>query len=247
LFGLNLSRLKSIRVNPLKRAWILSVIIVSFIALWPVEYRITRLAFIVGASFCWLGALVLCWDRKSVRVALFGLASIPLLALCLPGRPVDKSALALDYSRALRSFSGVRYVWGGEGFLGIDCSGLARKALIHAQILNGFRNLNGGPIRDAISLWWHDCSALALKDNFRNWTQPLFRSDNLRSANYEHLKPGDMAVTADGVHVLIYLGAKKWIEADPNENKVIELTSSAENIWLEVPVVFVRWVWLSSK
>src|SRR5688572_3353236 len=174
------------------------------------------------------------------------MAALPLLAFSLPGRPANSNALASDYSRALRSFRGVRYVWGGEGYLGIDCSGLARKALVYAQIFNGVRTLNGGPIRAAASLWWHDGSALALRGNYRNWTPELFRSENIRSANHSLLQIGDMAVTADGVHVLIYLGEQQWIEADPNVNEVIELTSTNDNPWLNVPIVVVPWVWLSS-
>ena len=33
--------------------------------------------------------------------------------------------------------------------------------------------------------------------------------------------PGDIAVTASGVHVLACLGASEWIEADPNLKKVL--------------------------
>ncbi len=50
-------------------------------------------------------------------------------------------------------YQGVRYVWGGEGLLGIDCSGLVRKGLVWSQLNLGIRTLNGKPIRDAIGLW----------------------------------------------------------------------------------------------
>jgi cell wall-associated NlpC family hydrolase len=132
-------------------------------------------------------------------------------------------------------------VWGGEGLLGIDCSGLARQGLIWGQLAYGVRTLNGTPIRNALWLWWNDCSALALRDGFKGATHEYFRADGIANADEGRLKPGDLAVTADGVHVLIYLGDRAWIEADPAAHKVLEIDLRTDNPWLHVPVVFVRW------
>jgi hypothetical protein len=58
---------------------------------------------------------------------------------------------------------------------------------------------------------------------------------------------GDLAVTADGIHVMAYLGSSRWVEADPFARKVIELVSSTDNPWFRTPVVFVRWKWLGAS
>jgi cell wall-associated NlpC family hydrolase len=227
-----------------KRVWIWIAILTAIVCLYPVEYQVTRLAFFAGAVGTWSGALVLWWERRTVRVVLALAGLLPALAVCLPGRAVDGDVLAADYSRGLRLFRGARYVWGGEGFLGIDCSGLVRKGLVWGQLYHGLRTLNGRPIRDAIGLWWHDSSAKALRDGYRGWTIELFRDDTVAGADVSRLKTGDLAVTADGVHVMAYLGSRTWIEADPNAHRVIEVIVPTDNQWFKTPVVFVRWKWL---
>lgn len=224
-----------------KRGWIAVAILTLVLCLWPVEYRLSRLVMVAGICGTWAGALVLWWARKGARLALIVAGILPIVALCLPGRSPDPDRFAEDYSRTLRLFRGVRYVWGGEGFLGIDCSGLARKGLVWAQLLHGFRTLNGRPIRSAVELWWYDCSARSLRDGYRRWTVQLFHHDSIATVDHARLRPGDLAVTADGVHVLAYLGNRTWIEADPGAGKVIEIVLPTDNPWFKVPVVFVRW------
>ena len=193
----------------------------------------------------WIGAVMLWWRARTVRVVLLLMGGLPVVAVCLPARSVDPDRLASDYCKGLRIFRGVRYVWGGEGLLGIDCSGLVRKGLIWGQIYHGLRTVNGSPIRDAITLWWHDCSAMALRDGYRGWTMELFRHDTVAGADVTELKTGDLAVTTDGGHVMAYLGSQTWIEADPSAHKVIEVVLPTENQWFKTPVVFVRWKWLA--
>jgi hypothetical protein len=229
-----------------KRVWIWVAILTVMVSLWPVEYQITRLAFAVGIVATWAGAMVFWWKRKALRAALLLMGVLSGLAMCLPGRAVDPDALAADYSRGLRCFRGVRYVWGGEGFLGIDCSGLVRKGLVWGQLYHGLQTGNGRPIRDGIALWWHDATAMALRDGYHGLTRELFRCASVADADHSRLKTGDLAVTTDGVHVMAYLGSGRWIEADPDAHRVIEVVSSTDNIWFKVPVVFVRWKWLDA-
>jgi hypothetical protein len=229
-----------------KRAWVWIAILTAIVCLYPVEYQITRVGVVAGMGATWTGALLLWWQRRAVRVVLLLLGVLPAIALCLPGRSVDPDRLAEDYSRGLRIFRGVRYVWGGEGLLGIDCSGLVRKGLVWGQLFHGLRTLNGGPIRGALALWWHDGSAMALRDGYRGWTTELFRDDTVAGADVSKLKTGDLAVTADGGHVMAYLGSQTWIEADPDAHKVIEVVLPTDNQWFKTPAVFVRWRWLSA-
>ncbi|MBL9170857.1 MAG: C40 family peptidase [Verrucomicrobiales bacterium] len=226
------------------RVWIWSAILTGIVCLYPVEYQLTRIAVIAGIATTWAGALLLWWKRKTIRVVLIVMGALPAIAVCMPGRSVEPGILAADYAHGLQLFRGVRYVWGGEGFLGIDCSGLVRKGLVWGQLYHGLRTVNGTPIRDAIALWCHDTSALALRDGYRGWTVELFRADSVVEADHSRLRMGDLAVTADGIHVMAYLGSSRWIEADPFAHKVIEVVSSTDNPWFRTPVVFVRWKWL---
>ena len=230
-------------ISSLRRVWvwIWSGILTLLVCVFPIEYQVTRLALILGTVSFWTGGLLLSWKRTRIRVGLLLLGMIPFAALWLPGRPVNPESLASDYSRGLRLFGGVRYVWGGESLLGIDCSGLVRKGLVWGQLYRGIRTFNGRPIRDALALWWHDASALELRNGFEGRTAEVFRADSVARADFSKLRTGDLAVTADGVHVMAYLGGGAWIEADPAEHKVIEVTPPTDNPWFGVPVVFVRW------
>ena len=87
---------------------------------------------------------------------------------------------------------------------------------------------------------------MALRDGYRGWTTVLFRNDSIEGADVSRLRPGDLAVTADGVHVMAYLGSGTWIEADPDAHKVIEVVLPTDNQWFKSPVVFVRWKWLGA-
>src|SRR5690606_9100892 len=118
------------RRSLVRRAWIWVTILTLIVLLYPVEYRITRIALVLGGLLSWGGALFLWWRSKTLRTSLFALIGIPILLVCLPGRPIDAIALSDAYGHSLRSYRDTRYVWGGEKFLGIDCSGLVRRGLI---------------------------------------------------------------------------------------------------------------------
>jgi hypothetical protein len=69
----------------------------------------------------------------------------------------------------------------------------------------------------------------------------------INSIDSSKLLPGDLAATADGVHILAYIGDKKWIEADPTERKVIVVaTPERINYWFGVPVYILRWQQLAN-
>jgi cell wall-associated NlpC family hydrolase len=141
----------------------------------------------------------------------------------------------------LRGYEGTRYVWGGENRLGIDCSGLVRKALVNANVSEGVRSLNPSALRTAISLWWNDCSARALGEGHRELTQHLFDASSINQLDFAKLQSGDLAVTDDGVHVLAYLGEGNWIEADPDMRRVLVLSVPSTNTWFDTPVRLMRW------
>ena len=95
------------------------------VAWWyPIQFQSLRLLQVLSAVALWGGALSLFWNRRPVRLASGVVAALLMGAAVLPGRDVDAAKLRASYVRALRSYLGTVYLWGGESHRGIDCSGL---------------------------------------------------------------------------------------------------------------------------
>ena len=224
-----------------KRVWTWAAILTVIVFIYPIENRITRIAEIAGIIIVLVGTLVFWWNKKLLRWTLILITAVLLAAVCLPGRQPQPESLAADYLNALNRFNGTRYIWGGESCLGIDCSGLVRKGFFWGEIINGLKTLNGSLVRDAINVWWHDCSAKDLGNGYDGRTIRLFEATSILDAEYSNLQPGDLAVVDNGIHVMAYLGNRTWIEADPNLHQVVKLTLPADNPWVKTKAVFVRW------
>ena len=220
-----------------------------WLALWPlmlwavlnpIRDNSVRLVLLGSAVGLWGGGVLL-FRHKLARGA--GVALMVLVGgfLLLPGRKTDPSQLRRDYVRSLTRYEGTTYVWGGETRRGIDCSGLVRRGLIDADWRLGLRTLNPTLARAGCSLWWHDCSAKALKEEYRGQTRFLFHARSLNQLNQVALLPGDFAVTDSGVHTLAYIGNSTWIEADPNAWKVIKVKVPSKNAWFSMPMHIMRW------
>ena len=144
-------------------AWGLLALALGMLSAFPIRTGKIRLVLAALVVLVWGGLIALLWlKRKGVGAALLAATLSLLLFLSLAGRPIDPSALRRVYLERLQSYVGATYIWGGENFLGIDCSGLVRRALIDALFLQGWRTANPQAIRDAIALWWHDESALEM-------------------------------------------------------------------------------------
>lgn len=215
--------------------------------LYPINNRVLRIAILGLVVLLWIGAVWLSWRVKWLRSICIGLPILAGIFALLPGHTIDQSGLRERYPANLRAFEGSRYQWGGENRLGIDCSGLVRAALMNACLQESLRTLNPSLLRFSISCWWNDCSARALGEEYRHTTVKLFAAESVNSIPLTQILPGDMAVTDDGIHVLAYLGANEWIEADPNERKVIIEAIPSTNIWFDGPVTVVRWSLLNPK
>lgn len=167
---------------------------------------------------------------------------ILVLFLFLPGRRDNISSLRNRYVNCLLSYIGTHYHWGGGNSLGIDCSGLVERGLINAELGQGVSTLNPKLLRAAMSLWWYNRSAHALGACYRGDTQQIMLSSSINSVDYNRMQPGDLAVLADGVHVMAYLGKHNWIEADPKYMRVVEVHAPRPlDVYFTSPVRIMRW------
>lgn len=221
--------------------WVGAWLALLVVAIVPVSNGFTRLAFMLAVIFLWAGGLRLFWLRRSIRWGFLALAVATFLVAILPGHPANETRLRASVTRSLIGYTGTRYVWGGEGWTGIDCSGLVRRGFILGTLKEGVATANPYLLRKAADVWWHDCSAEAMRDEYRSATVRLAKADSVRKADVSSLRPGDFAVTADGIHVLAYLGESRWIEADPTMKRVIVIQPSDDNAWAGMPVVLLRW------
>lgn len=228
------------RVTPLWPAG--GFLLFVFAYLMPINSFLFRSLLLAGLLLCGSTLLWLARRRRGAVMAVGALAAVPLLLVTLPGRAYEPDALEGRYLAALERYDDVRYVWGGENRFGIDCSGLVRRALFDAYMGEGLRTLNPTLLRKAGLHWWFDASARALRDGYRDQTVRLFEAPALNGLDHARIRPGDLAVTADGVHVLSYLGDDTWIEADPVAEAVIRVRVPEERLpWFDQPVVLVRW------
>lgn len=208
---------------------------------YPISIGMVRLSIALAVPALWISAVFLA--RRSKVVAI-GIALVGLLVIgfaVLPGSRPDSVRLRRTYVDELRRYEGAPYVWGGENRRGIDCSGLVRRALINAHLRLAFTTLNPKALRTALDFWWHDCSARALGEQYRGYTTTLFPATSANAIQESAILPGDIGITAGGVHVLAYLGNREWIQAEPGFLKVVILQAPSENSWMNTPLSVMRW------
>jgi len=227
--------------------WLALCPILIGLLLYPINNKLLRIAILGLTVLLWIGAVWLSWRVKWLRNICVGLPILTVAFALLPGHTIDRVGLQARYSANLRAYKDSRYVWGGENRLGIDCSGLVRAALINACLQESLQTLNPSLLRFSASCWWNDCSAQALGEEYRGATTRLFSAEAVNSVPAIQMQPGDMAVTDDGIHVLAYLGAQEWVEADPIARKVIIEAVPSTNPWFARPVTVVRWSILNPK
>jgi cell wall-associated NlpC family hydrolase len=222
--------------------WFLALALWVSVWLFPLSTMLTRTAGVVLLAVVWLGAIGLSWQRRGVRWTLLGITGLGAAFLASPARSsVSAETLRADYVAALRRYDGVPYFWGGESPRGIDCSGLIRRGLVDGLFLRGVRMLDPGLVRGALSLWWHDTTARALDEQHDGLTVAVTETARLSTFDHGSLLPGDLAVTRNGIHIMVYLGDKVWIEADPQEDRVISEAMPSPRNWFQIPMRIMRW------
>lgn len=212
---------------------------IAGVILWtrlPVNSTSIRLLLLGSLGLAWITGLALAWKLRPLR---YGILALPFL---LPGREMDRDELRARYVAEMRGFENCPYHWGGESSLGIDCSGLPRRALQNALFQYGLRRLDGGALRASAMHWWFDASALALSQGYREYAMPVGVRGKLRELDYSALQPGDFAVTTSGVHMLAFLGGEDWIQADPEPMKVVaDNGRTTPSGWFDQEVATYRW------
>ena len=228
-------------------AWLAVIGLAVLLAILPVSNTLTRLGCIVMLLAGWSLLAVTFWRSRWMRTLPLALLLFVAVFLILPSRRhQDPELLRRDFISSLRHYEGVRYFWGGEGFTGIDCSGLVRWGLIDSLFSRGVPSFDAGLVRSSICVWWHDCSASDLGESRNGLTIPVLETPSLNVLDYSRIIPGDLAVTKGGEHVMAYIGDKIWIEADPLAHRVITVSApSATNAWFHGPMKIVRWRILS--
>jgi cell wall-associated NlpC family hydrolase len=207
---------------------------------FPVSKQFTRSGIVIAAGGVDLAIWMVLRRRRKWLIAAAVVHLVAAAFLLLPGRAYDAGSLRSAYVAALGRYEGTRYVWGGENHLGVDCSGLLRAALVEAHFVEGVRTFNPRLVRQGLWYWWHDASAREMSDGYRLSTAPVGKP-GLLTAVGSQMEAGDFAVTADGSHVLAYLGDGRWIEADPYVLRVLRFGSGEESQWWNSKVVPGRW------
>ena len=220
--------------------WLLLLFGVVLAFLLPVTSTLVRYYVVTAISLLWLGGLFIFWKYKLISTIIFFSAILFIGFVFLPGKD-NPDLLRSEYVKVLEKYEGAPYHWGGENQFGIDCSGLVRKGFIVANFQLALKSLNAKFLRNALKVWWFDCTAWELKDGYRNMTTKLFVANSINSIKSKMLIAGDVAVTSNGIHTLVYLGNDNWIEADPGIRKVIKVKIPVDNHWFETPVQIIRW------
>jgi len=211
-------------------------------SLTPVNSTFFRLAFLGSLLGAWVGVTPLMWRFKPARLAVLALPFLFAVPFLLPGDEIKAGELHSDYLRRLTGYEGSPYFWGGENSRGIDCSGLPRRSFRDALLVYGVRHGNGRAFRSWLEQWWFDASAKALSEGYRDYTEATGVDGKIRTMDYTPVEPGDLAITTDGIHALVYAGEGKWIQADPGLGVVATLEGRTdENPWFRVPVTIHRW------
>lgn len=116
--------------------------------------------------------------------------------------------------------------------------------LFHAMLQYGLKHGEEGFMGKTLwEFWRKDVSAKDMLKSTHGFTSTIGHAQKLAGYDVSGLKEGDLAVTDNGIHVLIYAGGGKWIEANPADGKVVvnPAPANSKRAYFNTPVIFVRW------
>ncbi|HEY8904283.1 MAG TPA: hypothetical protein VIM48_11265, partial [Chthoniobacterales bacterium] len=130
-------------------AWTACLLGLAALLAFPIRTGKIRLAIVLLLVVVWGGLIMLTTLRKWWIGA--GLATVSLVVgifLSLPGpSTIDTARLRDLYLHRLQRYTGVIYIYGGENSLGIDCSGLVRRAMMDALFAYGVQKHDPSAVR----------------------------------------------------------------------------------------------------
>lgn len=226
--------------------WISLFFIVITMFVFPISIGLTRLGIVVGFILLLCGGSYLFWRTIYLRILFLLITMVILTIIFVPGHNENPKQLQNEYVQSLLEYENVRYIWGGENKIGIDCSGLVREGFINANIKIGVKTLNPKLIKRAFFIWWYDCSADALGKSYKQMTKLVFKSQSMDELDYNNIMQGDIIVPEKGFHTFAYIGNNTWIEANPDKGKTVTISSEKRSKeWKNIPIKVLRWSELS--
>jgi hypothetical protein len=218
--------------------------LLALVIIVPYRSTLVRMGLIALWGMVTISLVCLVWRWKAWRIiVLVGLASFCAFVLWPGSDRTDSSRLRLRFVHRLQAYDGVWYIYGGENSRGIDCSGLVRAAMVRALLDDGVASANPALVRAAFTLWWHDTNAIQLGKGGNGLTLPIGDGVPTPMRAASNVRPGDLAVTTSGSHVLACLGDHRWIEADPDVARVHIVDLNTSPIAGQ-EVLLVTWCWL---
>ena len=238
------SRYNRVFYGPIRKIKYLALVafIVVYIILWilPAKYTLTRTASALSLVGIYISLLLVSWRIIWVRAGLIAIMMFFAVFLILPIGEVEGQISGESYSTELKKYENTNYVWGGENFIGIDCSGLIRRPLIDLTLRESVKRINPSMLRYGLSLWYNDASARYMATGYDNRIEKLYENLTINDLKNKIVNLGDIAITVNGVHVLAYIGNNEWIQSDPTDMKVTINKSSANSPWFNQPVNIYR-------
>jgi len=229
--------------------WILAALLLASGITLRVSIMTSSVRILLAATFLFSILTLLVFAGKLIsaypRLLFPGLFILGLAVLwaTLYNVPPNVRLLREAYYRRLAAFEGAPYVPGGETITGADCSGIARAALWEAMLKQGITQTNPrllGP--EFAKFWWRDLSARDIGAGKYGYTRVIGYAPKLAGYDTSKLHIGDMAI-AHGIHLLVYYGDGRWIEANPDDKKVVinRAPANSRRGWFNTQVTLVRW------
>ncbi len=226
-------------MNKLKHTLLVcGIIAIICVVIQPIHSR-PILLLLAALWFVVIGSSVALMKNYKQKVLACICVLLPLLPLVNQGE-VNPKDLTHMYVENLKSSSGIEYVWGGEGWMGLDCSGLPRRSMIKALFKYTYLKFNGQALIACFDLWINDASAKEFLNGYGGRVVvdgTRYKINSVRS----DVKAGDIAVTYGGVHVMAYLDKQTIIQAEPERSKVVIDKIPCDNSWYDADVCLIRW------